>query len=111
MTPRGSGYTRWEGNQKNCRFSSGVTFAEAIDGDAQSRAENTYAGYASPFLSRLHARQSVALGMSLIHGRGRSWGWNGKSWSCYKSDSRWIFRSYQPEAATGCQRIYHCLPA
>ncbi|KAJ6465297.1 hypothetical protein C8R45DRAFT_1106939 [Mycena sanguinolenta] len=83
VTSPGSGYTSWEGNQKSCTFSSGVTFAEAINSNAQSLADFSYSG----------------------------WGWNGKTWNCYKDNHRWLFDPYEPEAVTGCQSIYYCLPA
>ncbi|KAJ7875932.1 hypothetical protein B0H14DRAFT_2342969 [Mycena olivaceomarginata] len=79
----GSGYTSWEGNQKSCTFSTGATFTEAIDSDAQSLADFSYAG----------------------------WGWNGKTWNCYKDNQRWIFDPEQPEAINGCKSVYYCLPA
>ncbi|KAF8147964.1 hypothetical protein K438DRAFT_1989408 [Mycena galopus ATCC 62051] len=44
----GSGYTTWEGNQKSCTFSTGVTFKEAINSSAQSLADYLYFGYVSP---------------------------------------------------------------
>ncbi|KAF8135279.1 hypothetical protein K438DRAFT_1997469 [Mycena galopus ATCC 62051] len=40
----GSGYTTWEGNQKSCTFSTGVTFEEAINSNAQSLADYLYSG-------------------------------------------------------------------
>ncbi|KAJ7807037.1 hypothetical protein B0H13DRAFT_1492119, partial [Mycena leptocephala] len=63
VTSPGSGYTSWEGNQKSCTFSTGATFTEAIDSGAQGLADFSYAG----------------------------WGWNGKTWNCYKDNQRWIF--------------------
>ncbi|KAJ6465302.1 hypothetical protein C8R45DRAFT_796126, partial [Mycena sanguinolenta] len=83
VTSPGSGYNGWDGNQKSCTFSTGVTFDEAIDSDAQSLADFSYSG----------------------------WGWNGKSWNCYKDNQRWLFDITQPEIIIeACKSIYYCLP-
>jgi len=63
--------------------------------------------------ARLHAFNSLVFGISLTAFAPcyHSWGWNGKTWTCYKGDKRWIFAPYQPEAVTGCTNIYYCVPA
>ncbi|KAJ7252300.1 hypothetical protein C8J57DRAFT_1238182 [Mycena rebaudengoi] len=67
--------TVWEENQKRCTFPSGVTFDEAIDADAQSRPDFSFAG----------------------------WGWNGKTWNCFKDNNRLLFAPPPADPIDGCR--------
>ncbi|KIO32806.1 hypothetical protein M407DRAFT_18271 [Tulasnella calospora MUT 4182] len=86
----GGDYLHWEGQEQDIYFpDSGVTVQTHIDGNAQSRGFGDYAGYAY--------RPA-----------------DGKTFNCYKDDSRTLFR-WDPPVPDGtahsilCWSIYWCV--
>ncbi|KAH8880983.1 hypothetical protein GQ53DRAFT_773703 [Thozetella sp. PMI_491] len=80
-TTSSSSYTTWEGSAHPCTFSTGATFTSHID--SGSHAAYSYSG----------------------------WGYNGKTWNCYRDNGRVLFDPYMPEASNSCSSVYYCLPA
>ncbi|KAG8959218.1 hypothetical protein FRC00_001830 [Tulasnella sp. 408] len=86
----GGDYLHWEGQQQDIYFSdSGLTVQTHIDGDAQSRGFQAYAGWAQ--------RTS-----------------DGKRYNCYKDNYRQLFFWPAPvpdgtNRAISCQAIYYCV--